>query len=470
MEVKSWRFGSTDARYHIQTDASVHKPRQISNVAAIKRTAGQAAASDGRDMPMVVFERVSKCIPNSKAVTVTVRSSVPAQQQQPPAYTSDRVGCTVGVGGENNGRIFNQPTLPLPVQIPNPFARTASPAMLPVGSTNYGAHPLQQQHQKQQQQQQLQPNSLSQKTDYLQPSGGIRQGVNQKSLPPADGSDGCRRAATGVRFTKHQSTLPCPVVPPSNLITPKQLNDIYEKHLLSQTTFEVGTPVGLTSTGPAQHNPPGKHATETTRTLTKSDTRLRATVGKASGKDQTVQPLYNTATEPTEHNLYESVRSNYHIYEKIDSRRSSLAGTGPCSSLVASSTSSLEQYERPVAPLQVGPASTQQPSPPPPLHPRPKSHPAGGIDQQHSAAPANGDQIAQISTARPANLHELQKSIQFKLPGSSLSPIQERPPLPPVTGASRMQLPQRSASTRSERVNIALETAKAIATAAYIER
>uniref|UniRef100_A0A3F2Z0Y5 Uncharacterized protein n=1 Tax=Anopheles minimus TaxID=112268 RepID=A0A3F2Z0Y5_9DIPT len=473
--------------------ASVHRPRQLSSIAAIKRTAGSnAVAQDGRDTSTVVFgadpdsqqpgphqKRHSKYGP-SKAVAMPQRPEAHGNNgpigrsnaKVAPAYTDLPAGRILhpagsGVGGENNGRIFNQPTLPLPVQIPNPYAYTSSPAVASVTGPNYGAQQLQHRpaHQL----------PVAQKTDYLQPSsGGIRQGVNQKSssstaFPAGWVGDGCRRFAAqpAGRFTKQQSTsAPTPTGLAGGRLTSKLLNDIYEKHLLSQTTFEVSTNGLLTSTSTpakAPNNPPGKHnSTEMTRTLTKSDTRLRAT-SKATGKEGTSVTLYDASLRPAqtdEHNLYESVRSNYHIYEKIDSRRSSLGGTTtpPVTSCASSAASSLEQYERPVAPHLA----------PPPLHPRPKSHP--------SAEPESNSATTPSSTVRQINLNELQKSIQFKLASNSsggssvLSPIQERPPLPPTTGGRTLALPQRSSSTRSERVNIALETAKAIATAAYIER
>ncbi|XP_049278052.1 kinesin-like protein CG14535 isoform X1 [Anopheles funestus] len=469
--------------------ASVHRPRQISSIAAIKRTASQNVAQDTSAVVFSVdpdsqpsgqnayphqkrhprYSQPSKAVPmpqrpeahgNNGPIGRSNAKVALTYTDQPSGRNLHPVGS--GVGGENNGRIFNQPTLPLPVQIPNPYAYTSSPAVPTVtGPANYGAQQLQYRPAHQQ--------PVTQKTDYLQPSsGGIRQGVNQKSSSstgmPAGVGDGCRRVATqpagtgtGSRFTKHQSTLaPAQTGLAAGKLTSKLLNDIYEKHLLSQTTFEVGTN-GLTSSSPAvkaPNNSPGKHnSTEVTRTLTKSDTRLRAT-SKTTAKEGTSVALYDPTlrtAETGELNLYESVRSNYHIYEKIDSRRSSLGGTAtpPVASCASSVASSLEQYVRPVAPHLA----------PPPLHPRPKSHPSGGLESESN-----------VTT------NELQKSIQFRLAtnssgGSSvLSPIQERPPLPPATGSRTLVPSQRSSSTRSERVNIALETAKAIATAAYIER
>uniref|UniRef100_A0A182MFI9 Uncharacterized protein n=1 Tax=Anopheles culicifacies TaxID=139723 RepID=A0A182MFI9_9DIPT len=487
--------------------ASVHRPRQLSSIAAIKRTASPSVVQDGRDTSTVVFgvdpdsqPPGQNAYPHQKRHSKYGPSKAVPMPQRPEAHGNNgpigrsnakvALACTdlpagrnlhpagSGVSGENNGRIFNQPTLPLPVQIPNPYAYTSSPAVPSVTGSNYGAQQLQHRpaHQL----------PVAQRTDYLQPSsGGIRQGVNQKSSSTtAVGGDGSRRLAApqggtgpgGGRFTKQQSTsaLAPTVVLAGARLTSKLLNDIYEKHLLSQTTFEVGTN-GLTGTlltstastpAKAPNNPPGKHnSSEVTRTLTKSDTRLRATA-KATGKEGTSVSLHDATlrvAEMDEHNLYESVRSNYHIYEKIDSRRSSLAGTvtPPVASCASSATSSLEQYVRPVAPHLA----------PPPLHPRPKSHPSAGITEPESNVTAPTPVIRQV------NLNELQKSIQFKLrtsnsSGSSgvLSPIQERPPLPPTSGSRTLALPQRSSSTRSERVNIALETAKAIATAAYIER
>ncbi|XP_052898362.1 kinesin-like protein CG14535 [Anopheles moucheti] len=484
--------------------ASVHRPRQISSIAAIKRTAGPNVANvDGWDAATVVFgvdpdgqQPGQNAYPHHKRHPKYGTSKAVPMPQRPEAhgnngpigrsnakvaltYTDQPAGRNLhpagtGVGGENNGRIFNQPALPLPVQIPNPYAYTSSPAVPSVTAPNYGAQQLAHRpaHQL----------PVAQKTDYLQPSssGGIRQGVNQKSSSstalPAGVGDGCRRFAaqpasfgTGSRFTKQQSTMaPAQSGAAAGKLTSKLLNDIYEKHLLSQTTFEVGTN-GLTSSSAAVKAPnnlaPGKHnsSSEVTRTLTKSDTRLRAT-SKAAGKEgPSVAPYDATlrGAETDEHNLYESVRSNYHIYEKIDSRRSSLGGTvtPPVASSASSAASSLEQYVRPVAPHLA----------PPPLHPRPKSHPSGGLELESNVTPPS-------TAVRQINLNELQKSIQFKLAPNScggsnvLSPIQERPPLPPAIGSRTLLSPQRSSSTRSERVNIALETAKAIATAAYIER
>uniref|UniRef100_A0A182SDC0 Uncharacterized protein n=1 Tax=Anopheles maculatus TaxID=74869 RepID=A0A182SDC0_9DIPT len=227
--------------------ASVHRPRQISSIAAIKRTASQNAAAaaheTARDTSTGVFgvetdsqpaagqngyphpKRHTKYGPPSKAVPMPQRPEVHGNNgpngrsnaKVAPAHT-DPSGRTLhpvgsGVSGENNGRIFNQPTLPLPVQIPNPYACTSSPSsssspgMPSVTCPNYGGQPLQHR--------QL---PVAQKTDYLQPaSGGIRHGggVNQKSFSsasfPTGVGDGCRRFAvqsdgTAGRFPKQQSS------------------------------------------------------------------------------------------------------------------------------------------------------------------------------------------------------------------------------------------------------------------------
>ncbi|XP_053673857.1 kinesin-like protein CG14535 [Anopheles nili] len=395
--------------------ASVHRPRQISSVAAaIKRTAGQHGAPfDGR----LVFglqpdgsrqsqsaslhpTRLSKAPVPFGTGTPMVRSNAKVAPVGPVPVGSGAAG-----GGENNGRIFNQPALPLPVQIPNPYASGTSTV------PNYGTHLL------------SQP-VPSQRADYLQPRQG---GTHQKPSNSVASSGG--PASGGVRFAKQQTGLV------AGKLTSKLLNDIYEKHLLSQTTFEVGLST--------------KALPEPVRTLTKTDTWLRAGTGASKALVKEATPTPPTGMDPSvrtlarlDDNLYESVRSNYHIYEKIDSRRSSLSGSTPPVPSASSSSvaSSLEQYIRPVAPLLV----------PPPLHPRPKSHPSGGIDHHQSNEP---------------NLHELQPSTQplrLNCTGSTdLSPIQERPPLPPATVRT---------SGRPDRVNIALETAKARATAAYIER
>ncbi|XP_050072371.1 kinesin-like protein CG14535 [Anopheles maculipalpis] len=521
------RAGSGKVERHassipLQQHSPPYAANFISSIAAIKRTASQNAAASAHEAAArdastaCVFgvetesqpasgqngyphpKRHSKYGSPSKAVPMPQRPEAHGHNgpngrsnaKVAPAYT-DPSGRNLhpfgsGVSGENNGRIFNQPTLPLPVQIPNPYACTpssssSSPAMPSVTCPNYGAQPLQHRSGPYQQ------TPVAQKTDYLQPSlGGVRHGggVNQKSSSstgvPTGVGDGCRRVfavqpggTVAGRFTKHQSTS-AQLGLTGGKLTPKLLNGIYEKHLLSQTTFEVGTNGALLTSSSAgvkapattnnSHHPGSKHnSSEVTRTLTKSDTRLRAT-SKATGKEGSSVPVYEctqrNAPETDEHNLYESVRtSNYHIYEKIDSRRSSLGGsTPPVTSCASSAASSVEQYVRPVAPHLA----------PPPLHPRPKSHPSGGIE------PVEG--TLSLSVVRQIELNEVQKSIQFKLaPNSSggssvLSPIQERPPLPPTTGTRTVVLAQRNSATRSERVNIALETAKAIATAAYIER
>uniref|UniRef100_A0A182J7J3 Uncharacterized protein n=1 Tax=Anopheles atroparvus TaxID=41427 RepID=A0A182J7J3_ANOAO len=480
---------------HPSNFASVHRPRQLSSSAAIKRTAGQTAAADAAQLafyglevdwypqqqqqqhqqpkPQLAKGGPSKAVPTSQrpepyGINLLVRSNakvavLPSCKEPATVgpFSRSLRPLDSGVIGENNGRIFNQPSLPLPVQIPNPPY-----AIAPSSAAGPPQRPQQQA-------------PASQKTDYPLQSDGIRQGVNQKWSSSAVSPPGPDYGS--VRFAR-QHSIPVPV-PAAGLaggkLTPKLLNDIYEKHLLSQTTFEAGSTgptAGSTGTKGPTNQPPKHGPSETNRTLTKSDTRLRAaasfggTPQKGSGSSEgssTAAVAHNydqdrtTATRTPgtgEDNLYESVRSNYHIYEKIGSRRSSLGGPpGPAT------TATLEQYVRPVGPQPSGL--------PPPLHPRPKSHPASGIDPHANDVPSI--RIPPAPPTRHTGALEQQNAIPVKtmasrgFGSSSLSPIQERPPLPPTT--TNRATPQRSASTRSERVNIALETAKAIATAAYIE-
>lgn len=146
-------------------------------------------------------------------------------------------------------------------------------------------------------------------------------------------------------------------------------------------------------------------------------------------------------------NLYESIRSNYHIYEKI-----------PDSSPAASRRGSrLEQYVRPA----------------PPLQPRPKSLPVGAI-RESSVASATAQPIPYKLTS-PDVLRSMKSPI-----GANLSPIAEKPSaagatVVPVYGGggaveARGGHHNKSVTVTADRINIALETAKAFATAAYIER
>ncbi|XP_058122608.1 kinesin-like protein CG14535 [Anopheles ziemanni] len=498
---------------HPSNFASVHRPRQLSSIAAIKRTASQNAADGGEPSQFAIYGtetdrtqlhhqqqrpqqpkggKALRCEPygiNLLARSNAKVAGLPSSGKDPTAFGRIQRPLDSGVTGENNGRIFNQPSLPLPVQIPNPpYAHAAQASSVTTAglaaSSHYGHHHQQQQHQLQRfpaaPQQQQTP--VSQKTDYPLQSGAIRQGVNQKCsssaagpLPPAPTEwlvDSTRRSALPAAVGSSSGSLRFA----GGKLTPKLLNDIYEKHLLSQTTFEVGS---AGTNGALSNNSPAKHGSSETasRTLTKSDTWLRAVAATFGGSPQTgsitkdgcastaavahnydharnTPPTTTTTinTRPTEDNLYESVRSNYHIYEKIDSRRSSHSG-------LPSDGATLEQYVRPVAPQPTGPL-------PPPLHPRPKSHPAGGIDPH-----ANDEPTGRIPPAPPVrqNATPVKMIASGGLGNSTLSPIQERPPLPP-TSTNRAPPPTRSGSTRTDRVNIALETAKAIATAAYIER
>ncbi|KFB45600.1 hypothetical protein ZHAS_00013589 [Anopheles sinensis] len=512
-----WNSNIPQQQQHPSNFASVHRPRQLSSIAAIKRTVGQSAVDGRESSQFTIYGSVEtdrtqlhhqqqqqqrpqqpkggkalRCEPYG--INLLARSNakvavLPSAGKEPSPFGRIQRPLDSGVIGENNGRIFNQPSLPLPVQIPSPpYAQTAPTSSVTTtglaASSHYGHH-----HQQQQQHQvqrfpaasQQQQTPVSQKTDYPLQSGAIRQGVNQKcsssaaaSLPPGPTEwlvDSTRRSALPAAVGSGSGSLRFA----GGKLTPKLLNDIYEKHLLSQTTFEVGS---TGTKGALSNNSSAKHGSSETasRTLTKSDTRLRAVAATFGGSPQTgsitkdgcastaavahnYDHAHTTTTTtttilgPTEDNLYESVRSNYHIYEKIDSRRSSLGG-------LPSSAAALEQYVRPIGPQPtVGPL-------PPPLHPRPKSHPAGGIDPH-----ANDEPTGRIPPAPPVrqNATPVKMIASGGLANSTLSPIQERPPLPP-TLTNRAPPPSRTGSARNDRVNIALETAKAIATAAYIER
>lgn len=144
-------------------------------------------------------------------------------------------------------------------------------------------------------------------------------------------------------------------------------------------------------------------------------------------------------------NLYESIRSNYHIYEKIPDSGPAPSRRGP----------RLEQYVRP----------------PPPLQPRPKSLPVGAIRESSTTA-----QPIPFKLTSPDVLRAMKSPI-----AANLSPIAEKPGAAgattvPVYGGGggvaegRGGHHNKSATVTADRINIALETAKAFATAAYIER
>ncbi|XP_058056821.1 kinesin-like protein CG14535 [Anopheles bellator] len=410
--------------------ASVHRaPRPIGSIAAaIKRTAGQHAMLElHRDFPAtsggVGSEHQQQ--QQHKSRQFTSKGGGPSVYKAARDESRSKVASLTPESArfvtqpENNGRIFNQPSLPLPVQIPNPYAAARHPSV------------TQQQ----------------QRADYLQrlaPPPPTTTTVTGSQRTVAGALPGAARSGGSAAVTRQQQ--PSPAFELSALpatgsarFTPKLLNEIYEKHLLSQTTFDGGPALERTQGSTLQP----KAAVEAGRTLTKSDTRLRAVPGTREGgppkeaHGSSVVGNHNYDRAHRQDNVYESVRSNYHIYEKIDSRRASLGtAAGP----------PVEQYVRPVAPFSAG-------SPlPPPLHPRPKSHPAAAL---------------QLGTG--PTLPSAVEPVQIATGSSSLSPIHERPPLPGNPG--RTLATQRSGSfTRTERINIALETAKAIATAAYIER
>ncbi|XP_052864268.1 kinesin-like protein CG14535 [Anopheles cruzii] len=415
--------------------ASVHRaPRPIGSIAAaIKRTAGQHAMLElHRDFPATSGglssehqQHKSRQFTSKGGGTSVYKAARDESRSKVATLTGPPESARFVTQPENNGRIFNQPSLPLPVQIPNPYAAARHPSVT-----------QQQQQQRADYLQRQAPPPTTTTATTTTVTGSQRTGAG--ALPGAARSGGTATVARQQPGSAFElSALPATG---SARFTPKLLNEIYEKHLLSQTTFDGGPALERAKGSTLQP----KAAVEAGRTLTKSDTRLRASPGTREGgppKDGSlVVGNHNYDRAHRQDNGYESVRSNYHIYEKIDSRRASLGtAAGP----------PVEHYVRPVAPFSTG-------SPPPPLYPRPKSHPAAALQLGSGPAPArpvtNGGEPVQIATG-----------------SASLSPIHERPPLPVNPG--RTLATQRSGSfTRTERINIALETAKAIATAAYIER
>ncbi|XP_065081385.1 kinesin-like protein CG14535 [Ochlerotatus camptorhynchus] len=381
------------------TFASVHRPRQISSMAAIKRT----GSGSGRADLMHLQQKYA---------------GTGAHFRQDASATGGTMGKAYSMN-ENNAGIFNQPILlPLPVQIPDPYANSS-----PVYGQTPPIQKLSCQPQTQQkQQQQLQFDmALSQKADYLQQSSGVKYGgVNHKHSPAVSNQTGSTTVVT--RLAKQQ---------PNFKMTPKSLNDIYEKHLLSQTIFDGGG----SNVAPTR---------ETVHRMKPSSTAAVTSVQQAPPNQSN-----KLSREHGSDNLYESIRGNYHIYEKIDP-----------SSSTSKRSSRLEQYVKP----------------PPPLQPRPKSLPIGASALLSPASePTNisgGSQHERSSSNIPYKLTSPDVLRAMKSPiGASLSPISEKPASStaiPVYGAGGGSA-HKSVIT-ADKINIALETAKALATAAYIER
>lgn len=335
---------------------------------------------------------------------------------------------------ENNAGIFNQPALlPLPVQIPDPYANSAS--------AFYGQAPPIQRHSSQLQNQQ-QPQqfdmALSQKADYLQqqkhqPSGSVKYGgVNQKHSPAMSNQTGPTSVVTRLPKQQHQQ--------PTSKMVPKSLNDIYEKHLLSQTQFDSGGGSG----------PSNILAPKETTTVHRMKSSLATTIisGQQAPPSNQTNKLSKDHNSPV--NLYESIRGNYHIYEKIDPTTSGSSAAAP----PPKCNSRLEHYVRP----------------PPPLQPRPKSLPVGASlpsTVQRNQAPSSNSNNNNIpfKLTSPDMLRTMKSPIGS---GPGLSPISEKPLFSsiPVYGGGAAH---KSVIT-ADKINIALETAKALATAAYIER
>ncbi|XP_021702212.1 kinesin-like protein CG14535 isoform X2 [Aedes aegypti] len=389
------------------TFASVHRPRQISTMAAIKRTGSNSARAD-----LVLLQQKY-----ASAGVHFRQDSATALIMAGPAKSDSMT--------ENNAGIFNQPLLlPLPVQIPDPYANSAS---------FYGQSPIQRHSSQFQSHQPLQFDmALSQKADYLQqqqqPSSGKYGGVNQKQSPAVSNQTGSTTVVT--RLPKQQ---------PSCKMAPKSLNDIYEKHLLSQTQFDGG------GSGPSSIQAQIPPAKETTIHRMKSSTTTISSSQQA--------PPNQTNKLSKDHgpvNLYESIRSNYHIYEKID----------PTNTAAAPKRSTrVEQYVRP----------------PPPLQPRPKSLPVGAASIL-STGKATHRERTPSTTSTSSNIPfkltspDVLRTIKSPI-GAGLSPISEKPSSAfsaiPVYGGG---ISAHKSVITADKINIALETAKALATAAYIER
>ncbi|XP_058814838.1 kinesin-like protein CG14535 [Topomyia yanbarensis] len=373
------------------TFASVHRPRQISAVAGIKRTGSQSRAD------LILHHRQQE------------------QQQQHQKYAGGllyRQDCIAGSEivdsmNENNAGIFNQPgaaVLPLPVQIPDPYANSAP----------FHGRLQQQQVSKVQTQQQPLDMSLSQKADYHQQNNPWHI-ANQKHSPAVTNQTSC---TTVTRLPKQSTQLQlCKM-------SPKMLNEIYERHLLNQTVFDdVGS-------GTVQA-PPGTNRENRRFVITKPPTPVT---------NQRQQQTHKLSKGDGGENLYESIHSNYHIYEKIEATNKR--------------GSRLEQYVKP----------------PPPLQPRPRSLPVGATlcpSQNQITAPKSMNQ--RHSTSIPYKLTSPDVLRAMKSPiAESLSPIAEKPsgsaiPVYGTGGGHKLLI-------TADKINIALETAKALATAAYIER
>ncbi|XP_055589346.1 uncharacterized protein LOC129741631 [Uranotaenia lowii] len=372
------------------TFASVHRPRQLSTVAAIKRTGSGTRA----DLPMHQQQQQKHA------------GAIQLVRRQDSARTDSM--------NDNKAGIFNQPAagrLPFPVQIPDPYA-TAS----------FFGH-QQQQHQTSTtrtyglNQQPIDNGGPSQKPDYLLQNNS-KSGVNHKQTLLAGSSQ------SGPAFSTSNSGGPRLPKQPASKLAPKQLNDIYEKHLLNQTIFDDQPSV---SDGMARRVQ-GFGRSHQNQPPSSSSPAHPVVVGKFSAKEP-----------PAVDNLYESIRSNYHIYEKIPETATKRG-------------SRVEQYVRPL----------------PPLQPRPKSLPVGAMTLS-----LNGRaQQSPYKLTSPEVLRAMQSPV-----GPNLSPIAEKPPnsrLPVNVNSSGGTMGAAGHANKSvitaDGINIALETAKALATAAYIER
>lgn len=186
----------------------MHRPRQIgSTMAAIKRTGSGSRADLQRhhhhfqQQQHLLQQQHQQQLQQKYGHLVLLRQDGSSGGQSSSA---------VGRVDPNNAGIFNQPMLlPLPVQIPDPYANAASrqPAALPVQQVAF------------------------EKADYLQ--NNAKTGVNQKQSTTT--------MAGGSRLPKQQLPLPSGQGNGgSKMAAPKLLIDIYERHLLSQTAFDGG--------------------------------------------------------------------------------------------------------------------------------------------------------------------------------------------------------------------------------------
>ncbi|XP_053692242.1 kinesin-like protein GA13060 [Sabethes cyaneus] len=437
-------IGTLKAEYTMQsTFASVHRPRQIGTAAAIRRTGSQLKADrihHQQQQQQQKYAGTVHCRPDSASFSVLGTGKIDSMN-------------------ENNAGIFNQPAavvLPLPVQIPDPYANS---------TPLYGRH-HQQQHQQQQQQlvrkvqvqtqyHQQQQNldmALSQKADYLQQNIS-KQGTNQR-CPTAGTNQSKASAVLASRSPKQQSQLQfCKM-------SPKLLNEIYEKHLLSQTVFD-----GFETAANNQFPALAGTSREIRRLVI-----TKPSSGSMGGHQQQQNHSNKSSRGDDCDNLYESIHSNYHIYEKIDP--------------AGKRGSRVEQYVRPS----------------PPLQPRPKSLPvdtslfANPNKLQASAiqnVPANYKRNTSIVSSYRLSSSDVLRTAKSPAAsglsggcgaagggGGGLSPIAEKPtggiggsaiPVYGGIGANGGAAAHKLLIT-ADKINIALETAKALATAAYIER